>query len=161
MNSDQGVTFFNGNYGATNAATMSQTTPGSIVFDQQSKSIYVDGIRYGGEPGDSELSDASFDNDILKIWKTSDPTETPSIQIDLSSFDSAKESISVFRDIADEMVKNERTITTTFGAIQQSVGLDANMHIQFENPSIADETTVKGAIEKLAESSGAAWKDWD
>jgi len=80
--------------GAGSAVAYSQTKEGSIVFDKDHGIICVDGVIYGG----GNITNAEYNQNVLKIWKLGDTTE-PSIKLDFTDIASAKSMMSVFEQI--------------------------------------------------------------
>ena len=133
--STQGIKFYSKAYGAAAANTLSTTQAGSIVFDKTSKSIFVNGVRYGGG-----LKDASFANNVLKIWKADDAEATPSISLDFSSLATTKSVMAVFNEISTEI-----------DAIETGAGLgaDGTYTANASTIYIKNATSLKDADEKL------------
>lgn len=133
--STQGIKFYSNAYGAAAASTKSTTEKGSIVFDKTSKSIFVNGVRYGGG-----LKDASYENNVLKIWKADDADATPSVSLDFSSLATSKSVMAVFNELSTEI-----------DAIETGTGLgtDGKYTANTSTNYINNATSLKNADEKL------------
>lgn len=99
--SNTGIKFYSKAFGASTASAFSTEQTGSVVFDKTSKSIFVNGVQYGG----SLVSDATFSSNILTITKT----DNSEITINFSELASA-------RSVADALSAIATQITLTSGA---------------------------------------------
>lgn len=89
------IKFYNKAMGAANASVLSTEQQGSVVFDKTSKSIFVNGVQYGG----SSVEDATFKQNILNIKKF-DGSE---ISIDFSLLASAQSVADALRMMDDQI----------------------------------------------------------
>ena len=80
---------------ASVSAAQSAATGGKIVFDEAHKVICVNGVVYGG----GNISDATYENNILKIWKDGDAAANPSIELNFNDIASASSMMDVFKEI--------------------------------------------------------------
>lgn len=85
------IKFYSKALGAASASSLSTQQQGSVVFDKTSKSIYVNGVQYGG----SLVKDATFDANVLNITKV----DGSAIEIDFKLLANAQ-------SVADALRKN-------------------------------------------------------
>lgn len=95
------IKFYSKALGAASASSLSTQQQGSVVFDKTSKSIYVNGVQYGG----SLVKDATFDANVLNITKV----DGSAIEIDFKLLANAQ-------SVADALRKIDDQITLTSGA---------------------------------------------
>ena len=86
---------FTATSGNDSAIAYSSSNSGAIVFDKNHNIICVDGVIYGG----GNITDATYDQNVLKIWKFGDAAEHPSIELDFTDIASAKSMMKVFEQI--------------------------------------------------------------
>jgi hypothetical protein len=109
--SEIAIKFYSKAIGAIGAAALSTNQQGSVVFDKTSKSIFVNGVRYGG----SSVEDATFQSNVLKIKKF----DGGEIEIDFSLLASAQ-------SVAEALQEIDNQITLTSGSGEYVPASDAS-----------------------------------
>ena len=132
---DTAIKFYSKEYAATgaeSALTFSTNTPGAIVFDKTTHSIYVGGNQYGG----SNLVDATFGSNVLTITKR----DNSQVQLDFSTLATAESVMNAFKELHTEI-----------DAIETGAGLETNGAYSANTSTnyLKTVTSLKGADEAL------------
>lgn len=197
MATEIGIKFIKKSYENIESA-ISAATSGAIVFDSNSKTIFVDGVAYcgtynvtdatyadnkltitkvTGDPIELDFSDLASASAVMDVFKQISeklgtltaspvyPTEgldentvkayTDNAVVDSESFGSAINKIdNKVKTTVEEIISNEEVTAGIFNDVKETVGMNDDYSITFTNDLIKDQTTVKGAIEKLASDAG-------
>lgn len=92
---------YKGSY--TSAQLLEKCTEGAIVFDKSTHRIYAGTDSNTPVMFGSNIQDVDFTSNILKIWKTGDAANEPSIKLDFSDIASATSMMAVFTEMANKM----------------------------------------------------------